>query len=370
MIPVRVLLVFPASLYRRPLGGRPARQAGAREPVLRAQARGPHGRRPRSGGGARQPRRRRGARHLPRQGRGTPARAPRGPRRRLVLVGAAVLGRRGGRRARAPASSGGRHRRRGVPRLGAPRRLRLRGRALRLARRRRGRERRGRARAGGRRRRPRHDELPLARGHAAAARRRSPARLRRLSVRRRGAARARALPEPGLPLQRARLSAAPGRRRLARLPGRDRPAAARRGGGAQAGAHRPPRPGLRLRRDVAARGPRPHRRRATGATSPSRSTAGRDALVRLDLDKMYAARVRLRLDVGTLSRELLSRTGQAPQPQRAVEHALDLLALRQRQGPRDRGLVHLQPARRDRGDRGRDTRRTRACSWTRRRTRR
>jgi len=51
-----------------------------------------------------------------------------------------------------------------------------------------------------------------------------------------------------------------------------------------------------------------------------------DALVRLDLDKMYAARVRLRLDVGTLSRDLLSRTGQAPQPQKAVEHALDLLA--------------------------------------------
>ena len=50
-----------------------------------------------------------------------------------------------------------------------------------------------------------------------------------------------------------------------------------------------------------------------------------DALVRRDLDKMYAARVQLRLDVGTLSRELLSRTGQAPQPQRAVEHALDLL---------------------------------------------
>ena len=50
-----------------------------------------------------------------------------------------------------------------------------------------------------------------------------------------------------------------------------------------------------------------------------------DALVRLDLDKMYSARVRLRLDVGTLSRDLLSRTGQAPQPQKAVEHALDLL---------------------------------------------
>ena len=56
------------------------------------------------------------------------------------------------------------------------------------------------------------------------------------------------------------------------------------------------------------------------------SLSGRpDALVRLDLDKMYAARVRLRLDVGTLSRDLLSRTGQAPHPQRAVEHALDLL---------------------------------------------
>jgi len=50
-----------------------------------------------------------------------------------------------------------------------------------------------------------------------------------------------------------------------------------------------------------------------------------EALARLDLDKMYAARVRLQLDVGTLSRELLSRTGQTPQPERAVEHALDLL---------------------------------------------
>ena len=168
-----------------------------------------------------------------------------------------------------------RRRRRGVPRLGAPRRLRLRRRALRLARRRRGGERRLGARAGGRRRRPRHDELPLARGHAAAARRRSPARVRRLSVRRRGAARARPVPEPGLPLQRARLSAPPGRRRLARLPGRGRPAAARRGGGAQARAHRPPRPGLRLRRDVAARRPRPHRRERPSRPGPHRSTAGR-----------------------------------------------------------------------------------------------
>ena len=56
------------------------------------------------------------------------------------------------------------------------------------------------------------------------------------------------------------------------------------------------------------------------------SVCGRpDALMRLDIDKLYQARLRLRLDAGTLSRELLSRTAQAPQPQKAVEHTLDLL---------------------------------------------
>ena len=56
------------------------------------------------------------------------------------------------------------------------------------------------------------------------------------------------------------------------------------------------------------------------------TVAGRTSdITRRDIDKLYEARVRLRLDVGTLSRELLSRTGQAPQPARAVEHALDLL---------------------------------------------
>ncbi len=56
------------------------------------------------------------------------------------------------------------------------------------------------------------------------------------------------------------------------------------------------------------------------------TVAGRPAdLTRGDIDRLFEARVRLRLDVGTLSRELLSRTGQAPQPTRAVEHALDLL---------------------------------------------
>jgi len=50
-----------------------------------------------------------------------------------------------------------------------------------------------------------------------------------------------------------------------------------------------------------------------------------DALVRLDVDKIYNARLRLHLEIGTLSRELLSRTGQAANPEKAVAHALDLL---------------------------------------------
>lgn len=55
--------------------------------------------------------------------------------------------------------------------------------------------------------------------------------------------------------------------------------------------------------------------------------AGRpDALARLDVDKIYLARLGLQLEVGTLSRELLSRTGQAPYPEKAVAQALDLLA--------------------------------------------
>jgi hypothetical protein len=49
-----------------------------------------------------------------------------------------------------------------------------------------------------------------------------------------------------------------------------------------------------------------------------------EALVRLDADKIYQARLGLRLEVGTLSRELLSRTG-APSPEKAVAHALELL---------------------------------------------
>jgi hypothetical protein len=48
-------------------------------------------------------------------------------------------------------------------------------------------------------------------------------------------------------------------------------------------------------------------------------------LMRGDVDRLYQARVSLRLEVGTLSCELLSRTGQAPHPLKAVAHALDLL---------------------------------------------
>lgn len=50
-----------------------------------------------------------------------------------------------------------------------------------------------------------------------------------------------------------------------------------------------------------------------------------DTLTRRDLDRIYQASMRLRLSVETLSRELLSRTAAAPDPQRAVEQALDLL---------------------------------------------
>jgi hypothetical protein len=62
----------------------------------------------------------------------------------------------------------------------------------------------------------------------------------------------------------------------------------------------------------------------TAATSRSRSPAGRRTL-RVATSTGSTRYAYARLDVGTLSRELLSRTGQAPQPARAVEHALDLL---------------------------------------------
>ena len=56
------------------------------------------------------------------------------------------------------------------------------------------------------------------------------------------------------------------------------------------------------------------------------SVTGRpDALQRLDADKLYRARARLVLEVGTLSPALLGRTGQAPYPQKAVAHATELL---------------------------------------------
>lgn len=56
------------------------------------------------------------------------------------------------------------------------------------------------------------------------------------------------------------------------------------------------------------------------------SIAGRpDGLQRLDVDKIYRARLSLVLEMGTLSPALLSRTGQAPSPQKAVAHALELL---------------------------------------------
>ncbi len=56
------------------------------------------------------------------------------------------------------------------------------------------------------------------------------------------------------------------------------------------------------------------------------TVAGRpDNLTRRDIDRMYEARLRLRLDVATLSPALLSRSVQATRPAEAVDHALDLL---------------------------------------------
>ncbi len=266
-------------------------------------------------------------------------------------------------------SSGGRHRRRGLPRLGAPRRLRLRGRALRLARRRRG------------------GELPSSRS-----RRRSPT----ATATRRAAARSRARRCRSTPITCLSSPPIPTRPRgcpelglfLSRGCPYNAPACLLRPGGAGWHAY-PVEVALRLLDEVAAL--KPERidlldpafgydatwRRAVLdriAASDRRDLAltlnGRpDALVRLDLDKMYAARVRLRLDVGTLSRELLSRTGQAPQPQRAVEHALDLLRYANAKGiVTAASLTFNQPGETE-ATRHRHSTLSRR-SWTRRRTHR
>ena len=50
-----------------------------------------------------------------------------------------------------------------------------------------------------------------------------------------------------------------------------------------------------------------------------------EQLQRLDADKLYKARAGVVLEVGTLSHTLLGRTGQAPYPRKAVDHALELL---------------------------------------------
>jgi len=50
-----------------------------------------------------------------------------------------------------------------------------------------------------------------------------------------------------------------------------------------------------------------------------------ETFTRADVDLAYRADVRLRMEVGTLSTDLLERTGAVPHPVRYVEHALDLL---------------------------------------------
>jgi hypothetical protein len=54
-------------------------------------------------------------------------------------------------------------------------------------------------------------------------------------------------------------------------------------------------------------------------------TARPEQLQRADVDKLYKARAGLVLELGTLSPALLGRTGQAPNPRKAVGHALELL---------------------------------------------
>ena len=54
-------------------------------------------------------------------------------------------------------------------------------------------------------------------------------------------------------------------------------------------------------------------------------TARPEQLQRLDADKLYKARAGVVLEVGTLSYALLGRTGQAPNPRKAVDHTLELL---------------------------------------------
>jgi hypothetical protein len=54
-------------------------------------------------------------------------------------------------------------------------------------------------------------------------------------------------------------------------------------------------------------------------------TARPEQLQRLDADKLYKARAGVVLEVGTLSHELLGRTGLAPNPRKAVDHTVELL---------------------------------------------
>ena len=69
-----------------------------------------------------------------------------------------------------------------------------------------------------------------------------------------------------------------------------------------------------------------------------------EALTRKDLDKIYAANLRLRLDLETLSVSLLSRRETVPSPARAVEHAVDLITYANAKGIATTvGLVFNQP---------------------------
>ena len=251
-------------------------------------------------------------------------------------------------RARAPAAAGGRDRRQRSPRLGAPGRLQRPGRALRLAHRRRGRD--GRAHAGGA-------------GAPPASARRAPA-TRSRARRCRSTPRhlpdyaaypytAEGLPELGLFLSRGcpynapacllrpggagwhayppdvAVAAIDGRRRPAPGPGRwcsTRRSATRPAGGAPSSTCWRP---------------------ATAATSRSRHRPPRRTAAPGRRQALQGARRACVLEVGTLSPALLARTGQAPYPQKAVAHALELLEYANAKGVVTRARFDVQPAGRD-----------------------
>ena len=322
----RVLLVFPGSLF----GGRWADGPRVKPELVQLftelRRAGYAAGRPRPRGRARQPGRRRRPRELPPDRRRPARRARGGPGRRLLLVRPAVLGRRRRRRARPPAAAGRRDRRLRPPRLGAPGRLQRPGRALRLAHRRRGGD-------GGASRSPRRSPAGERETGGCHSLEGTPLPLDAEHLPDYAAYpyTAEGLPELGLFLSRGCPYNAPacllrpGGRRLARLPAGRRRRGRRRRRRPAPGQGAGPRPRVRLRGRLAARrarpagGRRPARPRAQRHRPPRRPAAPRRRQALPGAPAASCSRS------ARSRRRCSARTGQAPYPQKAVAHALELL---------------------------------------------